>query len=606
MAKKTTMAIIAVLVVIILVGSGFYYYFEFLNKPKTTEITESVKVDNRISPLENQGLILEVNRMRHRGLLDKLMTRGTSWKDKPNYYFISNMDGLEYVSKDIATPGGKSEVLFTGWDSMFKENKIIKDVPEEQEKSEVTLTIMERVKTGLLGRKTKDVEREKISLTYDFRTGQWTGDDSFKDEEGYGHYVGDYFEIWFNLYQTDYDHDGIPYWTEVNVLHTDPKVDDSNLDPDGDGIPTAWEWKWGYDPNVWDDHKNLDPDIDGLNNIEEYQMAKWFADPFTQDIYVEADGMVSGGLFDPPHVLWEETAQAIIERYCQHGFKIYFDTGWPGGPVNGGGEIIGPHYETISQDSGMMLQYYNNHFADERKGIFRYLLIAHQSAFTHPSKFDKYDTISVDTGLKKMILTKKAYTPRTQRLTLASQLMHELGHAMGISPWTIGGNDNFSFLESKQAKKQYDATWGKNYRSVMNYRILYDKNLVDYSDGSNGPPYDQNDWEHFYLPTFKREADVIEEPYFETPGTDKIVFSETPFGVTSYNYSEELTNQYIKNARISPVDPIKVDWRVYVKTDSGTSRGRTLRIYALPDVPFAEWTLIKEGYINTEGKIQLV
>jgi hypothetical protein len=252
-----------------------------------------------------------------------------------------------------------------------------------------------------------------------------------------------------------------------------------------------------------------------------------------------------------------------------------------------------------------MLQYYNNHFADERKGIFRYVLIAHQSAFCHPSEFDRYDTLSVDTGLKKEILTKKAYTPRTQRLMLAAQLMHELGHSMGIAPWTFGGNDNFSFTQGKAAKKHYDETWG-NYRSVMNYRVLYDKNLVDYSDGSNGPPYDQNDWENFYLPTFKREGDVIEEPNFETPGKDKIVFSETPFGVTSYNYSEQLTNQYIKKAGKSPVDPIKVDWRVYVKAYSSTSSGRTLRIYALPNVPFAEWTLIKEGYTSIEGKIQLV
>ena len=40
----------------------------------------------------------------------------------------------------------------------------------------------------------------------------------------------------------------------------------SDLDPDTDGIPSSWEWKWGYDPMVWDDHKNLDPDVDGLEN----------------------------------------------------------------------------------------------------------------------------------------------------------------------------------------------------------------------------------------------------------------------------------------------------------------------------------------------------
>jgi hypothetical protein len=57
----------------------------------------------------------------------------------------------------------------------------------------------------------------------------------------------------------------------------------------------------------WDNHSNLDPDIDGIENIEEYHMRKWFADPYHQDIYVEADSMEQGGFFDLlPHVFWEE------------------------------------------------------------------------------------------------------------------------------------------------------------------------------------------------------------------------------------------------------------------------------------------------------------
>ena len=122
-----------------------------------------------------------------------------------------------------------------------------------------------------------------------------------------------------------YDQDGIPYWAEVNVIKTDPRIDDSKLDPDGDGIPTSWEWKWNYDPKIWDDHVNLDPDIDGLENIEEYQMHKWFANPFSQDIYVEVDGMKKRGLLGKDHTLFEESKQIVIERFCLHGINIYID-----------------------------------------------------------------------------------------------------------------------------------------------------------------------------------------------------------------------------------------------------------------------------------------
>jgi len=264
--------ILAVIIIFIIIASGLIVYFEFSNVNHEVEEKEEIKeIDDRISPLENQGLFLEIIRIRHRGLLNKIMKKGLSWRIKPKFYYISNIDGLQYVSKDIESAGGVStETFFEGWDTIFQENMISKDTPEEQEKSEITLTIVECVKKGIFGLRSEDIEREQINVIYDYRTGHWTGDDYLYDEDGYGHYVGETFEVWFNLYQTDKDRDKIPYWTEVNVLGTDPFVDDSENDFDQDGIPTTWEWKWGYNPNVWDDHKNLDPDIDGIENIEEY------------------------------------------------------------------------------------------------------------------------------------------------------------------------------------------------------------------------------------------------------------------------------------------------------------------------------------------------
>ena len=68
-------------------------------------------------------------------------------------------------------------------------------------------------------------------------------------------------------------------------------MDDRKLDPDNDGIPTAWEWMWGYNPSSWDNHSYLDPDNDGLQNTEEYYMEKFQANPFKPDIYIEVDWM---------------------------------------------------------------------------------------------------------------------------------------------------------------------------------------------------------------------------------------------------------------------------------------------------------------------------
>jgi hypothetical protein len=278
----------------------------------------------------------------------------------------------------------------------------------------------------------------------------------------------------------------------------------------------------------------LDPDKDGLENIEEYRMRKWFADPFRPDIYIESDGMERGGVFDPPHVFWEESQQIIIERFAQHGINVYIDNGWPGGPVNGGGEIL-RHYETISQESGMMLQFYRNHFSDDRKGVFRYLLIAHSAGFCHPSEFNRYDVMAVGTSHHRMIIGRGAFTQRTYRLMLATSIMHEIGHSLGIAPWNVGGCDNISFLESKEAEKEYLEKWG-NYKSVMNYLYIYDKNLVDYSDGTHGKG-DFDDWGFFNLAFFQEEAKVIEDPGFQPPGEEETRYTVSMFiRSTFYKY----------------------------------------------------------------------
>ena len=605
---------VSLLVIALLLGTGVYMYFEYYATKKETPLQQTpvFTIDNRISPLENQGVVLEVLRIRHRGLLQKLITPGNSWKEIPTFYFISEMDGLEYISKDVTQHGRTTEVFFNTWDTMFEENKIMKKVQEENKTAQISLTIVERVKSGLFGLKTSDIKRDSFSVTYDFRTGRWSGKDNFKDYDGYGYYLGETFEIWFNIYQIDYDNDFIPYWTEVNILGTDPTVDDSKLDPDGDGIPTAWEWKWGYDPFTWDDHAYLDPDLDGLDNLEEYQMAKWFANPFIQEIYIEIDVMGRGGPLDPPHYFFNESKQGFIERFAEHNIKVFIDNGWPNSPEQGGGDIL-PHIAKMSQDSGMMLQFYNNYFPIERRGIFRYVVMGHGGGFSHPAKNDIYDCIEIAyypgklqllAQLKEFVMLGRISTERGLRVSVGAQLMHEVAHSCSVDAdnCQFGGIDNMSYVSPLFIKKSYAETWGQ-YKSVLNYPYLYKPNLFDLSSGENGPPYDQNDWGYIFCGNFNFNSRLIEQPYYEA-GQGPLINSE--WRVTGYTYDANLTAQFVKYiGDWSPIDPIQVNWSVYRLIDYEQNPNvRMIKVFAQPKIKSTrQWVLNQEGDLDLAGNM---
>ena len=595
-SKQRTLAGISLVVVVILIAAGTFAYFEYYvdDTSDVKEVEERV-IDDRISPLnENQGLVFEVLRIRHRGYYEKFMSRGKAWKSRPNFYYNIKIDDLDFSSKDVAGPGYSQQMLFNDWDTMFQENKIMKDVEEEQATSKIKLTLIERVTTGIIFKKNKDTVKEKIELTYNFRTGRWTGDDEFKDYDGYGHYLGNTFEIWFNIYQIDNDKDQIPYWTEVNLLGTDPRINDGYLDPDKDGIPTDWEWKWGYDPFTWDNHLQLDPDVDGIENHEEYRIAKWLADPFSQDIYLEVDWMEGTGIFDPPHIFYKESQWAIVEKFSEHNIRLYIDDGWPGTPINGGGEEL-DHIKAVSQDTGEILRWYRNNFPDERKGIFRYMVFGHTGNFNHPAIQNHYDTafLSYAFEFKQILIgaiTKGIINMRTWKGKVASSVMHELGHSIGITPWEFGGVDNYSKV------------W-RDYYSVMNYDVQYNTDLLDYSDGSHGPR-DRNDWVEIYWPAFELNANLIEDPLYNPPQMEKILPFETEFGIMDHIHDEEITEKFKKSLKgWSPVDPIEVDWMVFKMED--TEDGiKSIKVFVRPDVAPGQWTLSYEGYIDKNGELQ--
>jgi len=594
---------------------------------KKEGLLEKINItDERISPYENQGVIIEILRIRHRGLLEKLMTTGNSWKTKPEFYFITDMDGMEYISKDVEQHTRVSEILFNTWDSMFQENKIVRTVEQGQETSKITLSIIEREKTGFLNRKTEDIEKDSLTVTFCHRTGRWTGDDHFGDDDGYGYYLGDTFEIWFHIYRPDYDNDQIPYWVEMNILGTDPTMNDLNNDDDNDNIPTNWEWEWGYDPYTWDDHYALDPDMDSITNIKEYELEEYFADPYIENIYLEVDSMEATSLGDPAHILYEESKQGLIERFAEHNIKAFIDYDWPNSPPNGGGQLL-DHYDRLSQDSGMILQYYNNHFPDERKGAFIYCLLGHKGGYQHPAEGNVYDTITFWTTPYSIFSIKRlaeAYirfgqlpTQRGVRVGLGAALLHELGHFGGlvddyfygvdILDFNLNGGAMFDFLQGKEFRE----TWG-NYRSVMNYAYMYRHNLFDYSDGQNGPPYDQDDWANFHLGGWSRPSLVLEEAYYQVWGEEwedkieqliskNISLIEKP-PITGYVYDENLTNELIQiMGDYSPNTRWDVEWEVHRLVEKDTyPHFRDIKILVSPKDIQSKYHMFWSLYLETD------
>jgi len=533
--KNVSTILLTILVIIILFGASYYVFFYGKNESKE-KVEEEKKIDDRISPLETQSVAMEIHRIRKKGIIDVMMNSGSKildklpirkidvynaldgirpgigWRKLPTFRYALTLDGLEWKSKEYKT-----------WDTDYIDIDLFKNVEEEQTTAKIDFKIIQKDKKLL---KTYENIMESFSLDYDFKTGRWSGDDYFNDSDGYGHYNGSNYEIWFTARQADYDGDGIPYWTEVNVLGTNSMVDDSTLDSDDDGCSNAWEWFWGYDPFKWDNHSYLDPDDDGLQNTEEYFMDKWTANPFTPDIYIEADYMekapfrpykieMGRGRILPitrprlvktnddgsKHIFYEESQQMIIERFSEHGITVHIDDGCMGG---GGDEI--PYVPSGNYGQyGIFSEYYKHKFADNRKGVFRYVVTAHGGGWCHPQDFrNYYDVIVVPCNFKFNVnQLSVAISPRVQRIGRAVEIIHELGHSCGFTGDYSDGVDN----SSAKAGNPPDYPW-LDYKSVMNYDY-FGQRFFDYSDGTNGE-YDKDDWSNLDIGFFQRPSPYME------------------------------------------------------------------------------------------------
>jgi len=347
-----------------------------------------------------------------------------------------------------------------------------------------------------------------VILSYDIKRGSWSGDDYLGDSDGYGHTSGfadgnehqQDAEIWFTIYQVEADcaADRITYWEKTNIYGLDVNRSYSGQDTDQDGIPIEWEDAYGYDPFEEDDHHTLDPDQDGLTNLEEYAMAIWLADPFSQNIYIEMDGMNGPFKWSPPYMFSDQSAQLLCNAFTRHNITVIIDDGLMGE----GGELL-PYDNLTSfgelrnaRDRFFLHWNHNN----PRRGIFHYALICAQIDFSRrPAGGCAFAIDSFVIGGQYVKNWRPSFTFQgSDYITaFASVYMHELGHTLGLNNFEGIDNENSRFPWNEEFWE-----WGP-YKSCMNYRYVY--KIVDYSVGDDDD-HDQNDWEVIDLARFSRNT----------------------------------------------------------------------------------------------------
>ena len=442
----------------------------------------------------------------------------------PDFYVKIIINGEEFVSE---TWENTKYIYDTPFSATL-------NVPDDQEIVDVTIQLWDKHPSGdrlcdISNNRDSFDKNFDIDLSYSIKSGHWTGEDMinydigwfYPDHSGYGRLNGcddgsiyqsnRDCELWFDIHQNDYDEDGIPYWTEVNVYETDPEIDNRGEDADEDGVPIEWEHKWGhfmyeswrddfiehfwfYDPFTWEGHKNLDPDNDGLSNYEEYLTSQWGSDPFRKDLFVEMDQMKAGPNGEPASIFPENSKELLRTAYNKQNIVYHLDDGsWE----DSGAEMIPFDEETImnwGSGANELGSIYNNYFLhnDEdnwRRGVFHYGVVVYQCSAANGNAFgnNRYQI-----SFKGLTEDKSSLPWLDNDIVFASAYMHECGHTLGIiNP----GVDN------QNGKYPWQLEWWKwlPYKSVMNYGYMF--RMVDYSDGSRGMN-DFDDWDDLDLTYF--------------------------------------------------------------------------------------------------------
>ena len=401
-----------------------------------------------------------------------------------------------YINDEEFTSDTWEEMRYI-YDPQFKPTS---NVPDEEEFVDINIQLWDYNSDGdVLCDISGEEEIYDVDLVYGLKTGHWTGDDSLEDLSGYGRLNGcddgSFYEhdrdceLWFNIYHNDYDGDNIPYWTEINEFGTDPEIDDTGDDSDGDNVPIEWEWKWGYDPFIGDNHANIDPENDGINNIEEFLTQDLFSDPYRRDLFIELDQMEESPTGEKS-LMPEMSKEILYTAYDRQNVVYHLDDGnWD----QTGSDMI-PFDESI--DWRELDSIYNQFFAQDaewKKGIFHYGVLIYQCSEVNGCMFGSNRFQVSSHGMEE-----KASSRFLERNTVyASAYMHETGHTLGF--WPIPGHNQFSAYP-------WQIGWWLNrpYKSCMNYGYMF--STVDYSDGSR-LFRDYDDWERMDLTYFENGWD---------------------------------------------------------------------------------------------------
>jgi hypothetical protein len=370
------------------------------------------------------------------------------------------------------------------------------NVPDDQEFVDITIQLWDWNEDGNV---LCDIGNEEydVDISYSIRTGHWTGEDQLNDLSGYGRLNGcddgsihkreRDCELWFDIYQNDYDGDGIPYWMEVNSYGTDPQVDNSGEDNDNDDIPIEWEWKWDYNPLIAENHKNLDPEEDSINNYEEYLTCELDSDPYRKDLFVELDQMKESPQGEKS-IFPDESKELLYTAYNRQNLVYHLDDGnWEGS----GSEMVS--FDEFTTWSELKTIYQEYFVIDDqyhwKRGVFHYGVLVYQFDGPPGCCFGR-NRFQISSNS----LEKKAANPFLERDEVyASVYMHEMGHNLNFRP--IPGHNPFS-------SSPFRFLWWltRSYKSCMNYGYMY--YTVDYSDGSR-PSGDYDDWNRMDLSYFE-------------------------------------------------------------------------------------------------------
>ena len=469
---------------------------------RNTEVVKNLSMDD-YDPLVDVQVTVDIQKIR---ALDKfeypnLRIEKIDWFGDPDFYVKVYINDEEFVSDIWHDTKYVNEPQFSP----------TVNVPDDAEFVSIKIQLWDWNANGDklcdIGGKWDYDGSDDIEIVYSIKTGHWWGDDYtyhlpvYGDPSGYGRangcddnsiYQRDLdCELWFNIYQNDFDNDTIPYWSEVNVFNTSPEVSNIGEDADNDGVPIEWENKWGhfysswwnehhwfYDPYEWENHSSMDPDEDGIDNVEEYLTSQWGSDPFRKDIFVELDQMEPSpdGV---ESVLPEGSKELLQTAFGRYNIVYHIDDG-----CMGGGEMI-PFMQELNRDL-LRGGIYNNYFlhGDQdnwRRGVFRYGIVVYDAGYAGYNFRDGAYQISSNRVNAKIF----PKTDRFRNIAYASVYMHECGHTLAI--YNPGVDDDLSMNPTQPNWWK----WGP-YKSCMNYRYVY--RLVDYSDGSR----QKNDFPDWY------------------------------------------------------------------------------------------------------------